>query len=66
MKPESRSLEKFERSWSVKPALWRLALGWERSISWWATLRSPQTMTGSFLASLFRYDLNSGSQCLSR
>ena len=42
-------------SWSVKPAFFLLVFGFFRSISLWATFKSPQKITGFFFSSLFKF-----------
>ena len=51
VKPASRSRVKLARSSSEKPALPRLGPGFLRSISLWATLKSPHVTTGFCAAS---------------
>ena len=52
VKPAPRSCSNLPLSSSVKPGLRRFVFGFLRSISLWATFRSPQRITG-FLPSNF-------------
>ena len=49
---------------TVKPAFFRLVFGFFRSISLWATFKSPQKITGFFSSNVFRYALNASSQVI--
>uniref|UniRef100_A0A674N8R6 C2H2-type domain-containing protein n=1 Tax=Takifugu rubripes TaxID=31033 RepID=A0A674N8R6_TAKRU len=52
------------RSSAVNPAFFLFPLGFFKSISWWATLRSPHSTTGFCMSSSLRYVRKSTSHVL--
>ena len=63
-KPAALKMRNFSRSWSVKPAFMRLVLGFFRSISSAATLRSPHTTTGFTASSFCKYAKKTSSHSM--
>src|SRR3989344_1803461 len=65
-KPVLMNLSNPARSSLVKPCLPTFSFGRAKSISWWATFKSPQIITDLFFSKDFVYSKNAGSHCSKR